>query len=215
MDRPAAAARPRPSPRTKARQGRPPRWAFFQEFLRSPLELGTCFTSSSALSRAIVDDLGLERARCVIELGPGTGPLTQRILSRIPPDCRFFAIERNAGLASVLHKRWPNLTIHVDDAANIRAICEKEGIAEGQVDAVVCSIPLLLLPPQLQARILHEVAAVLRPGGGFTALTYRAEALIPGVKRFRRLLEQEFTTVHPAKAVLANVPPAFVYRCER
>jgi len=215
MDPKVVAAGKRSERLGSSRALKPPRWAFLQEFLRSPMELGTCFTSSPALSRIIVKDLGLETARCVVELGPGTGPVTQRILDRIGPGCRLFVIERNQGLADVLRGRWPNLSVHLDDAANIRAICEKEGFGPGSIDAVVCSIPLLLLSPAAQGAIVHDVAAVLRPGGGFTALTYRAEALVPGMKKFRRLLEREFAVVHPPRAVLANVPPAFVYRCER
>lgn len=191
------------------------RFAFLQEFLRSPLELGTCFTSSPSLSRAMVRGLDLAGARCVVELGPGTGPLTQRILEQIPSGCTFFAIERNAGLAELLHKRWPRLSVHVDDAANIREICASHGIEPGGVDAVVSSIPFLLLPPPVQAQILHEVAGVIRPGGGFTTVTYRAEGLLPGVKPFRRLLEAEFSNVSGPRAVIANVPPAFVYRCTK
>jgi phospholipid N-methyltransferase len=78
------------------------RMTFFKEFLRSPKELGTCFKSSAALCRAIVDGLGLESARTVIELGAGDGPLTRRILRRLAPACRFFAVERSEALARVL-----------------------------------------------------------------------------------------------------------------
>lgn len=189
--------------------------AFVREFLKSPKELGTCFTSSPALSRAMVRDMGLEHARCVVELGPGTGPLTEQILNRIPRDCAFFAIERNAALVAALRARWPLLRVHNADAADIADVCRLEGVKPGVVDAIVCSLPFLLFPAPVQATILHEAASVLRPGGRFSTVTYRPEALMGSVKRFRALMEREFSRVRLARVVLGNFPPAFVYRCTK
>lgn len=205
-----------PTPEEKSGTGEPPPpLTFFRAFLRSPLELGTCFGSSPALSRAMVADMGLESAAAVAELGPGTGPLTEQILARIPRGCRFVAVERNADLAAALRRRWPDLHVHQDDAANLVAICRREGIEPGSVDAVISSLPFLLMPAAAQSTLLHAAAAVLRPGGRFCAVTYRPEAIMPSVKRFRSLMEREFSRVRLAKVVLANVPPAFVYRCIR
>lgn len=189
------------------------RLVFFKEFLKSPKELGTCFKSSAALCRAMTEGLGLESARAVVELGAGDGPLTRRILQRTPRGCRFFAVEQSESLARALQNRFSGLHVHAADAAGVVDLCEQEGITPGTVDCVVSSLPFLLFQPELQERILASAAAILRPVGVFTTLTYRPEGLLPGVRPFRRRMEKEFSIVRLSKIVLGNVPPAFVYRC--
>jgi phosphatidylethanolamine/phosphatidyl-N-methylethanolamine N-methyltransferase len=211
QERGGAGARGGEPERPKGRGG----IAFLREFLKAPVELGTCFTSSKALARAMVSGLGLETAQTVIELGPGTGAITEEVLRRIPKGCRFFAIERNAGLVRELRRRWPDLSVHQDDARNLRAICEREGVRPGEVDVVVNSLPFLLFPEELQDEILRETAAVLRPGGRFTLITYRIEGLMPSVRKFRRLMERHFSDVRLRRRVLQNMPPASVYWCTR
>lgn len=208
------APRPPSGPRGPKRHGRGG-LAFLREFLRAPVELGTCFASSKTLSRALVEGLGLETARAVVEYGPGTGALTEEVLARIPKDCRFIAIERNAGLAGELRARWPELHVHQDDARNAVAICQKEGVSPGEVDVVVNSLPFLLFPPDVQDELFRTTSELLRPGGRFTLLTYRIEGLMPSVNRVKRLMENYFSHVELRRRVFQNVPPASVYWCRK
>jgi phosphatidylethanolamine/phosphatidyl-N-methylethanolamine N-methyltransferase len=189
------------------------RLAFVREFMKAPVELGTCFTSSGPLSRGIVKDLGLERAKAVIEFGPGPGPVTREIFKRTPRDCKFFAVELNAGLADEFRRRFPGVTIFQDDAANVRSLCEQAGIVPGEVDVIVSTLPFLLFPEELQRKILREAAGVLKPGGRFTTITYRMAKLMPSVRKFKSVMGESFSTVQFARVVPWNVPPAYVYRC--
>jgi phosphatidylethanolamine/phosphatidyl-N-methylethanolamine N-methyltransferase len=188
------------------------RLAFFREFLKSPVQLGTCFTSSRPLARGIVRGMGLEHARAVIEFGPGPGPVTREIVRRIPKDCKFFAIERNDGLAQEFRRRFPGVPCYNDDAANVRALCERTGIEPGTVDCIVSTLPFLLFPPEVQRKILHEAAGVLRPGGRFHTITYRMAKVMPSVQRFKQIIREEIGNVSLARIVLANIPPTYIYR---
>ena len=205
-------ALPRTAPR-RVKKDRAGRLVFLREFLRRPGQLGTCFTSSKPLARKMVEGLGIERARNVVELGPGPGPVTAEILSRLPAGARFLAIEQNPALAAVLRERFPGLRIAIDDAANIERLCRRAGIAPGAVDCIVSGVPFLLLEPPAQRRLLAAIAAVLKPGGMFSQVTYGAEGLMPKARRFRALLESLFPHVRRIGPVLTNVPPAFVYKC--
>lgn len=188
---------------------------FFREFFRSPGELGTCFTSSRSLSRAMVSGLDLARASAVIELGPGTGPVTREILDRVPapPVGRFFVVERNAELAASLRARFPGLRVYCEDAVNLAEICRSEGLREGEVDHIISGLPFALFPRRLELRILRAAAAMLREGGDMTILTYRIEGLSPSIGRFKETLRTVFSRVRRHKVVLANAVPASVYRC--
>lgn len=189
--------------------------AFFREFFRSPRELGTCFTSTPTLARAMTDGIGLETARVVVEYGPGTGPVTSQILARIPADCRFIAIERNGEMVRVLRERFPQVRLYEDDAGEVRAICAREGIAPAQVDAIVSALPFTLMPRAVQERILAETGAMLRPGGSFVTITYRPAAIMPSARRLRALMERNIGPTRLARSVLGNIPPAFVYKVRR
>lgn len=189
--------------------------AFFREFWRSPAQLGTCFISSRSLARAMVRNLALHQASSIVELGPGPGPLTREIVAKAHPRATLIAIERNQAMVDALRQRFPNVHVHHNDAGNLRQCCADHGIAPGQLDFVVCSIPFMLLPGPAQEHILQGISDMLRPGGGFTALTYRIDTLLPSVRAFRKRMEQRFSLVRYDKLVLTNFPPAAVYRCER
>lgn len=209
------------APTTVSQQAAPPEFyeikperpaVFWREFLRKPKQLGTCFTSSKALARTMVRGLPLSECKTVFELGPGTGPITAEILPLLAPGTRFIGIEQNEGLVRALRERFPAHTFLQDDATQLVDICTRLSIAPGTVDAVLASVPYLLFPQALQVRGLDEVQAILRPGGSFTMLTYCIEELQPKVRRWRKFLEARFANVTRSKWVIANTPPAFVYR---
>jgi phosphatidylethanolamine/phosphatidyl-N-methylethanolamine N-methyltransferase len=191
------------------------RGVFLREFFRSPRVLGTCFTSSRALAAKMVDGLDLARAKAVIEYGPGTGAVTGAILEHIPDGCRFLAVERNPSLARVFRARFPGVTLFEEDAAGVRALCARAGVRTGAVDCIVSGLPWLAFAPGVQRTILRETVAALRPGGGFTTVTYSAGHLHPRARPFRRLLQFVFSEVTVSKPVWLNLPPASVYLCRK
>ena len=65
------------------------------QFLRKPLTTGAICPSSAYLARQMVNGMGVENARVVVELGPGTGAITGAILKEMVEDALFFAVELN------------------------------------------------------------------------------------------------------------------------
>lgn len=184
----------------------------FQYALRPGL-VGAVAPSSPALAQEMVKGLGLERANAVIEFGAGTGSFTRAILPLLAPGCRFVAIERNREFADLLRERFPDQKMHFDDVRNVRAICDREGIAEA--DCIVSGLPWAGFPAQLQTECLDAMMTVLRPGGRFVTFAYEGLALLPRARNFRKKLGEYFSEVKESPTVLANLPPAFVYRCKR
>ncbi|MGW5657507.1 class I SAM-dependent methyltransferase [Streptomyces humi] len=178
------------------------------EFLRRPLMTGAVAASSRRLAYAMTEGIGLEQARNVAELGPGTGVFTDAILARLAPDARLVAIELNPVLAARLSatRRDPRLTVVQGTAADLAAVVGEP------VDAVVSGLPWTVMPQDRRGHILEAVTEVLAPGGRFTTFAYLHAAWTPPARDFAVELACRFDRLERSKAVWANLPPAFVHR---
>ncbi|MEU1162901.1 class I SAM-dependent methyltransferase [Streptomyces sp. NPDC090075] len=181
------------------------------EFLRRPLTTGAVAASSRRLAHAMTEGIGLERARTVAELGPGTGVFTDAILARLAPGARLVAVELNPVLAARLSatRRDTRLTVVRGSAAELAA-------AVGEpVDAVVSGLPWTVMPRIQRGHILDAVTEVLAPGGRFTTFAYLHAAWTPPARHFAAELARRFDRLERSRAVWANLPPAFVHRATR
>lgn len=181
------------------------------EFLRRPLMTGAVAPSSRRLAYAMTEGAGLERARLVAELGPGTGVFTDAILARLGPDARLVAVELNPVLAARLSatRRDTRLTVVRGSAAELAAA------VDGPVDAVVSGLPWTVMPQDRRRRILDAVTEVLASGGRFSTFAYLHAAWTPPARAFTAELACRFDRLERSKAVWANLPPAFVHRATR
>ena len=182
--------------------------SIFTEFLLHPRTTGAVAASSRGLARALTDGLDLRHARTVVELGPGTGAVTDAILRRVGPDTRVVAVELNGHLAKSLRQRYHEkpITIVHGSAADLATL------VTGPVDAVVSGLPWTVLPTPMRHRILDAVTAVLTPAGRFTTFAYVHAAWTPPARRFAAELAERFAVVERTPWVPANLPPAFVHR---
>jgi phospholipid N-methyltransferase len=147
----------------------------------------------------------------VVELGPGTGAVTEVLLQHLGKRSRFFALELDRNNTFLLRKRFPGCEIHNDSAENLRHHVNRCG--PGGVDSVVSGLPWGNMGAGLQERILQAVVDVLAPGGRFATFAYIHTRWLPSARRFRRMLEDRFATVEQSRVVWRNLPPAVVYRC--
>src|SRR5690349_413130 len=81
---------------------------FLSKFLRHGTTIASFWPSSKALSRATIKQIDWDNAKVIVELGAGTGPITDQIIKRLKPDTIFIAIERDGDFAKVLQKRFAN-----------------------------------------------------------------------------------------------------------
>ncbi len=188
-------------------------FAFIRSFLRQPGTIGAIAPSSLGLARMMVDSVDWQAARVVVEYGPGTGVFTHQIASSLQPGTRFFAVEQSPQLADLTRRRVPSVTVYEDSVANIVEICQRESVE--QIDAILCGLPWASFPQSLQRECFDAMLKVLKPGGMFATFAYWQGLLLPAGLRFRSLLKQTFCEVKHSPTVFRNLPPAFVYRCQR
>ena len=181
--------------------------------MRNPGEIGAICPSSERLAEAIVSDVALESAATILEIGPGTGVFTEKILERKRPDAKFFAIELNESLSEKLRERFTELSVHNNCASELDEIMAKENV--DAIDVVISGLPWASFPESVQDSILDAVVASLSPDGFFATFAYLQGFMLRGAHRFRAKLKSKFSKVTTSKIVWRNLPPAFVYRCHK
>lgn len=184
-----------------------PVMSILTEFLRHPLLTGAVAASSPALARMMTGGIGLERARTVVELGPGTGVFTDAIRREVAPGTRIVAVELNGHLAEQLTRRYRGEPVEIvhGSAADLARLVRYP------VDAVVSGLPWTVMAEPVRLRILDAVTAVLAPGGVFTTFAYAHAAWTPPGRRFAAELRQRFGVTGTSRVVWRNLPPAFVH----
>ncbi len=186
---------------------------FLKNFLRNPAQVGAIAPSSLGLIDAMVQWFDWDRARTIVEFGPGTGVFTEAVLKRKHPDAKFFAIERSPELAARTRDRCSGVTVYEDSVTNVVELCRHESI--DKVDAIICGLPWASFSDALQIEIMDAMLDVLSPGGQFATFAYWQGVVLPAGMRFSRRLKETFPHVERSHTVWKNLPPAFVYRCIR
>lgn len=176
----------------------------FTSWVREPLKTGALLPSSGVLAKSMVAQIDLDAQGYVIELGPGTGVMTQAMLDRgISPE-KIIVIERSPQMHALMSRRFPKLTVILGDACELQSILQARQIT--QVKAVLSSLPLLSMPAIIRMQIKAQMVKVLAPHGRIIQFTY---GLLPPYD------QEEASEWHlsgkRAAMVLRNVPPAHVW----
>lgn len=186
---------------------------FLTRFLANPGLVGALLPSSSALCREITSHINIESAEAVVELGPGTGVITDEILARLNPQAKFVAIELDSKMYEALRKNRPDLHIVNDSAVNLTKIMKDADIKH--LNTIVSGLPWAAFPESLQVGILDAIVDSLSEGGYFTTFAYLQGLALPAGQRFKKMLKNFFREVEVSRIIWNNIPPAIVYRCKK
>lgn len=183
----------------------PHRGVFFRSWLRDPFNVAAIAPSSRWLARLMAT--GVHPAARIVELGAGTGTLTEALLEvGVRPE-NLFLVEQHADFVAVLRARFPGATVIEADAA---ALTRPLGVLRGSIDYVISGLPILWFHRDKKAAILEEAFALLAASGRFHQFTYLGRPPIGSRLLTQLRLRAELLGVAPM-----NLPPAFVYRFER
>ncbi|MFG1825205.1 class I SAM-dependent methyltransferase [Microbispora bryophytorum] len=162
--------------------------AFAGVALRRQGVVGAVAPSSRSLAQALTAVVPTTGPAVVVELGPGTGAISEAIRERLAPGSRQLAVEVDPGMVTHLRRARPWLDVLQGDAARLGALLDERGVS--RVDAVVSTLPWTLFPEDVQEPILGEVGRVLLPTGAFTTVTYLPAVPLARARRFRRRLRR-------------------------
>ena len=177
---------------------------FIASWLQHPLKVGAVSPSGRALAKAVAAEIDPSIPGPVVELGPGTGPVTEALIERGIATDRLVLVEYNPEFCTLLRRRFPGATVV---EGNAYALGETlAGIVKEPLAAVVSCLPLMTRPLNARVRLLNAAMRMLRPGAPYVQFTYAMTAPIPS-RRYR---------VTASPRIWFNLPPArvWVYRAD-
>ena len=175
---------------------------FLREWLADPQRTGSVAPSSPQLAAAMARWLPADPESYVLELGPGTGAVTEALIEHGLREDRLVAIEKNPTLARLLHRRFPRAQIVTGDAWQLDTFLQNRPNPIPSVGAVISSLPLLNFSVEDAERLAEKIRAVLEPQGNWVQYSYRIhKRRTRGTSRFRLMA---------SKIVWFNLPPARV-----
>ena len=181
---------------------------FLGKFLRHGTKIASVAPSSPWLSRTTVRNVQWDRARVLVELGAGTGPITRAIAEKAHPDCRVLALERDPDFARLLRERFephPNIEIIEGDARDLAGMLADRGIA--RADYVISGLPVPSFPKELQRDLFRAVRAVLDENGTYNQIT---ELLWVYQGLYRRYFREVRLAIEPSGVEAGSRPCAIV-----
>ena len=195
---------------------------FVREAFRDIRHTGRVWPSSPALAKAMTRGLGdLRGKRRVLEVGPGTGPFTERILRGLRDGDHFDIVELNEAFCADLERRLlvPHRRRKPRTSVALHQAPIQEAPLEGPYDLIVCGLPFNNFSPTLVRSIFRRMMSLLREGGELAYFEYAGVRTIKaplvgesgrkqlkGVKHVGESLRRR----HKGKRelVLGNIPPA-------
>lgn len=175
---------------------------FLKSWLDKPLVTGAVSPSGKALARMMARYVDPAQPGYVLEIGPGTGPVTEALIERGVAPERLILIEFNKEFVPLLESRFPGVTVLQGDVYSVVEALPTR--LDKPLTATVSSLPLLTKPVRQRVRLLDDCFNMSRPGAPFIQFTY---GLVPPIPREAIGL----TTAAGSPRVWLNLPPARVW----
>jgi phosphatidylethanolamine/phosphatidyl-N-methylethanolamine N-methyltransferase len=177
---------------------------FIRTWMEKPISTGAVMPSSRALARAMARYVDPNSSGPVIELGPGTGPVTEALVRHGVDPARLVLVEFDPDFCRLLRTRYPAATVVQGDAYRLRRLLEN--VVDEPAAAVVSGLPLVTKPLRTRLRLISDAMTLLAEGAPFVQFTY---AMLPPIPK-----ELSGIRAEASELIWMNLPPArvWVYR---
>jgi phosphatidylethanolamine/phosphatidyl-N-methylethanolamine N-methyltransferase len=177
---------------------------FLRSWIEKPLHMGAVMPSGRVLARTMAQYVDIDSDGPVIELGPGTGAITNALIAHGVDQQRLVLVEYNPGFCALLRDRYPQATVVQGDAYALRD--SLWNVLSAPASAVVSGLPLVTKPMLTRLKLIRDAFVALAPGSPFVQFTYSVAPPIP------RSLPGVSTEA--SERIWMNLPPArvWVYR---
>jgi phosphatidylethanolamine/phosphatidyl-N-methylethanolamine N-methyltransferase len=180
--------------------------SFLKQFFKQNKMVGSMTPSSRFLAAKMLNHIPIKDARVVVELGPGTGVFTEKILEMLGANTQLIIVELNDDFFNTLENKFhhPNLHLKHGSADQIEFYLKELGFEKA--DLIISSLPLANFPSELRNNVIETAKKCLDNNGRFVQFQYSLQSL-KTLKRNFHSVKVNFTAF--------NFPPAFVYTCSK
>ena len=177
---------------------------FIRTWFENPLSTGAVMPSSKALARTMASYVDPQSTGPVIELGPGTGPVTEALVQRGVDPKRLILVEFDPDFCRLLRTRYPAATVVQGDAYRLKRLLSDT--VRDPAAAMVSGLPLVTKPLRTRLRLISDALGLLAPGAPFIQFTY---AMVPPIPKGLSGISAKASDL-----IWLNLPPArvWVYR---
>jgi phospholipid N-methyltransferase len=173
---------------------------FLKRVLANPKRVGYIVPSSAFLTKRTAAYINYSNARTVVELGPGEGCHTRRIIRRLAPGARLVLIELDAHFARHLEKQFAgDPRVDVVQANALQLAETLDGLGITHPDYIVSGLPFTIMERELREALLTKIAGSMGPETRF--ITYQATIQISAHRLFELVRSEH---------CMFNVPPLHV-----
>jgi len=177
---------------------------FIRSWIEKPLSTGAVMPSGKFLARTMARYVDTHATGPVIELGAGTGPVTEALIEHGVDPARLVLVEFNPTFCRMLREKFPEATVVQGDAYSLRR--SLGNVLQQPAAAVVSGLPLMTKPMITRLRLITDAFAAMAHGSPFIQFTY---AVVPPIPT-----DFNGVTAEASDFVWMNLPPArvWVYR---
>lgn len=180
------------------------RFLFALNFFKSPAMLGSVIPSSRFLVNDVLNHVDWDKARVIVEYGPGVGTMTQEILKRMRPDAVLLALELNEEFVTFLQEEIVDPRFHAvhASASDVRNVLTKLGLP--CADYIISGIPYSTMPHAARREVMQASRQVLHPEGALLVYQF-TNTVLPYLKSSFSSVRQNFQFL--------NILPARIFYC--
>src|ERR1700755_3048268 len=177
---------------------------FLRSWIEKPLHMGAVMPSGKLLARTMAQFVDVDSQGPVVELGPGTGAITNALIDRGIDQKRLVLVEYNPGFCALLRDRYPQAKVVQGDAYTLRD--SLWNMSNVPASAVVSALPLVTKPMLTRLKLIRDAFLALAPGAPFVQFTYSVAPPIPK--------SLPGVSTEASERIWMNLPPArvWVYR---
>lgn len=201
-------------------------FAFFSQVRTQFATTGAIAPSSRFLAAAMTRFLAVRNTQIpvrILEIGPGTAPVTNRILQLLSPDDQLHLVELNPDFVKLIQTRFHSEAnwAKAHHQTTIHQLPLQQFQSEEPFDFIISSLPLNNFSATVVDELVHAYFNLLRDGGTLSYFEYMyvrpiRKGLTRGAEQQRithiehRLAEQYRATGVQRDNVWLNLPPAWV-----
>jgi phosphatidylethanolamine/phosphatidyl-N-methylethanolamine N-methyltransferase len=177
---------------------------FLRSWIEKPLHMGAVMPSGRVLARTMAQYVDVNSRGPVVELGPGTGAITNALIDHGVDQKRLVLVEYNPGFCALLRDRYPHAKVVQGDAYTLRD--SLWDVLSVPASAVVSGLPLVTKPMLTRLKLIRDAFLALAPGAPFVQFTYSVAPPIPK--------SLPGVSTEASERIWMNLPPArvWVYR---